>query len=369
MELSYYEILQISQSADKETIKKAYRKLALEYHPDRNQGNKEAEDKFKLINEAYEILSNDEKRAIYDQYGKEGLKSAGGFGGGFTDFDDINDIFSSFFGGGGFSRRKRANETNFELDFAILVQLSFKEAVFGCSKKVDFTYKKFCQSCNGTGAKDGKMKTCTKCDGRGQVGMRQGFITFAQTCPACRGKGVEVAQSCHDCSGKGYSELKDSAELKVPAGIDTGMNLRIQERGNISKNGNRGNVYVKIQVAQDDTFYRDGDDIYIEFPVFFTQAILGQSIKVPTIRGEAVLNLPKGAKDGQRFVLANEGVKNLHADKLGRQIVQIAIKFPNSINDEQKELLEKLSESFGIKDGMHQEQQGFFEKIAAWFKN
>ncbi|MBR8638177.1 DnaJ domain-containing protein, partial [Campylobacter coli] len=168
-------------------------------------------------------------------------------------------------------------------------------------------------------------------------------------------------EKCKDCKGKGYEELKDSVEVNIPEGIDNGMNLRVAAKGNLSKSGNRGDLYVKVIVEEDDTFIRDDEDIYIEFPVFFTQAILGQSVKVPTIRGEATLNLPKGAKDGQRFVLEKEGVKDVHSSRIGNQIVQIAIKFPNSLNDEQKELLEKLSESFGIKDGMHHEQKGLFE--------
>ena len=343
MELSYYEILEITQSADKDTIKKAYRKMALKYHPDRNQGDKEAEDKFKLVNEAYEVLSNEEKRAIYDRYGKDALKG-GGFGSGGAGF-------------GGFE------------ELVVNLKLSFKEAVFGCKKNIDFTYKSSCKTCSGTGAKDGKLQTCPKCKGRGQVGISQGFITFAQTCPDCKGSGESASEKCKDCKGRGYEELKDSVEVNIPEGIDNGMNLRVAAKGNLSKSGNRGDLYVKVIVEKDDTFIRDDEDIYIEFPVFFTQAILGQSIKVPTIRGEATLNLPKGAKDGQRFVLEREGVKDVHSSRIGNQIVQIAIKFPNSLNDEQKELLEKLSESFGIKDGMHHEQKGLFEKITHWFKS
>lgn len=368
VEVSYYEILEITQNADKETIKKAYRKLALQYHPDRNQGDKEAESKFKLINEAYEILSDDEKRAMYDRYGKEGLK---GNSGGFSDFSDfdLGDIFSSFFGDG-FRTKRRQNNSNekFDADFAIALKLSFKEAVFGCKKELEFHYKSFCKSCNATGAKDGKLQMCEKCKGKGQIGIQQGFITFSQTCPDCKGSGMNISQKCPDCRGKGYEEHQDSTQITIPEGVDSGMNLRVSQKGNILKNGTRGDLYVKIVAAEDETFIRDNKDIYIEFPVFFTQAILGQSVKVPTIRGEAELHLPKGAKDGQRFVLENEGVKDVHSSRKGNQIVQISITFPRTLNEEQTRLLEQLSESFGIKDGMHQEQKGLFEKIAAWFK-
>ncbi|EOD4830899.1 molecular chaperone DnaJ [Campylobacter upsaliensis] len=370
MEISYYEILEITQNADKESIKKAYRKLALKYHPDRNQGDKEAEDKFKLINEAYEVLSDDEKRAIYDRYGKEALKGRAGGSAGFGDFEDIRDIFTSFFGEGfgGRKSRQKNNEDKFNTDFVVGLNLSFKEAVFGCTKEIDFTYKNSCKTCNGSGAKDGKMQTCPKCQGRGQIVMKQSFLSFAQTCPDCSGSGSCASDKCPQCKGLGYEELKDKVELKVPEGVDSGMNLRVSEKGNITKNGIRGDLFVKIHAEEDETFIRDDEDIYIEFPVFFTQAILGQSVKVPTIRGEATLNLPKGAKDGQRFVLENEGVKNVRSSHIGRQIVQIAIKFPNSLNEEQTKLLEQLSESFGIKDGMHHEQKGLFDKIATWFK-
>ncbi|HAA1813965.1 TPA_asm: molecular chaperone DnaJ, partial [Campylobacter jejuni] len=219
MEISYYEILEITQNADKETIKKAYRKMALKYHPDRNQGDKEAEDKFKLVNEAYEVLSNDEKRAIYDRYGKDALKG-GGFGSsssGFGGFEDLGDIFSSFFGEGFGSsrRRKSSNDEKIPSDFIVNLKLSFKEAVFGCKKNIDFTYKCSCKTCNGTGAKDGKLQTCPKCQGRGQVGVSQGFITFAQTCPDCQGIGEKASEKCSDCKGLGYNESKDSVELNI----------------------------------------------------------------------------------------------------------------------------------------------------------
>lgn len=373
MEISYYEILEITQSADKDTIKKAYRKLALKYHPDRNQGDKEAEGKFKLINEAYEVLSDDEKRAIYDRYGRDGLKGNGSFGGGsFGDFGDLGDIFSSFFGdafGGGSRRRRHENQEKFSAELGINLKLSFKEAVFGCKKTINFVYKDSCKACKASGAKDGKTSTCPKCQGKGQVGVRQAFITFAQTCPDCQGSGMSAAEKCPDCKGRGFNEIKDSVEMNIPEGIDTGMSLRVAKKGNVLRDGTRGDMFVKILAEEDETFIRDGKDIYIEFPVFFTQAVLGQNVRVPTIRGEATLTLPVGAKDGQRFILEREGVKSVHSNSLGRQIVQIAIKFPSSLNAEQTRLLEELSESFGVKDGIHHEQKGLFDKIGSWFKN
>lgn len=369
VEIDYYELLEISRNADKQSIKKAYRKLALQFHPDRNQGNAEAEAKFKLINEAYEILSDDEKRAIYDRYGHEGLKNSGGGGFGFEDFD-LGDIFSSFFGGGfGGRAKKSSQEEAYSQNLGINIQISFKEAVFGCKKNVEFEYKSPCKACKGSGSKDGATTTCPKCKGKGQVGASRGYMTFVQTCSECSGTGQIIKDKCPECKGKGYDKLNQSVELTIPEGIDDGMSLRVANSGNILKNGVRGDLFVKITVQDDKFFVRDGQDVYIEFPVFFTQVALGERIKVPTLRSHAFLQLPLGAKDGDRFVLENEGIKDVHSTRKGRQIVQIAIKFPKNLNDEQKDLLMKLNQSFGVseEDGF-EEQKGFFDRLAQWFK-
>lgn len=374
MELSYYEILEISQNSDKETIKKAYRKMALKYHPDRNQGDKQAEEKFKLVNEAYEVLSNDEKRSIYDRYGKDGLKGASGGGGfGFEDID-LGDIFSNFFGDGfgfGSSKQKKKKENKYPSDLKIATKITFKEAVFGCKKNIEFTYKSFCKSCDGTGAQNKKEDTCPHCNGKGQVGVRQGFMTFVQTCTHCQGSGKFVKDKCKTCHGNGYEEIKDKIELDIPEGIDDGMSLRVQNKANqLPNSSQRGDLYIKIIVEEDDKFIRHEDDIYTIVPVFFTQAALGKTIKVATLRGEADLKLPVGAKDKQKFELANEGVKNIHTGKLGSQIVQIDIKFPKSLNDEQQNLLNQLEKSFGLEhEDSFIEQESLFDKIKSWFSH
>lgn len=372
-ELSYYEILEVSQSADKAEIKKAYRKMAKKYHPDKNQGDADAEHNFKLCNEAYQVLSDDQQRSIYDRYGKEGLQGGGGGRGGFSGgFDDLSSVFEEMFGGfsGGSSRqRRRAPEEKYPLDLGLKMNISFKEAVFGCEKELDFKYKESCGSCKGTGAKDGKVKTCSQCSGQGQVYMKQGFMTFSQTCPVCHGEGTQVSEKCSDCKGQGYSETKDTVTIKVPAGIDNENRLRVSGHGNKSKSGSRGDLYVTFSVEEDETFIRHGNDIYIEVPVFFTQAVLGETIKIPSLTGELELKLTKGTKDKAQFNFRNEGVADVHGHGKGDLIAQITLAYPSSLNDEQTELLEKLQESFGIESKPHESTfESAFDKVKSWFK-
>lgn len=372
MEISYYELLEISSNADKETIKKAYRKLALKYHPDRNQGDSEAESKFKLINEAYEVLSNDESRAIYDRYGKDGLKGqsfGGGFGGGFN-FDDIKDIFDDFFGTSFKSAKKeQAQNDKFKPNLAVRLNLSFKEAAFGCEKELLIKYKSSCKACKGSGAKDGEFNVCLRCKGSGHISTG-GFLSFIQTCPDCKGLGRVPKNKCEACNGLGYEELEEKVKLEAPEGVEEGMSLRQRGFGNVLSNGSRGDLIVQIFVAEDEIFVRDGSDIYLELPLFFTKAALGGRIKVPTIRGHSFLELPCGVKSGDAFVLENEGIKDVRSNRLGAQVVQIVVDFPKELNDEQKELLKSLDKSFGVdENGVHKEQEkSFFDKISSWFK-
>ncbi len=372
-ELSYYEILEVTKSADKSTIKKAYRSMAKKYHPDKNPGDAEAEHNFKLCNEAYQVLSDEKQRSIYDRYGKEGLQGGGGGRGGFSGggFDDLSSVFEEMFGGfgGGRSQQRRGPEEKYPLDLGLSMNISFKEAVFGCEKELDFKFKDACKTCNGTGAKDGKVKTCGQCGGKGQVYMKQGFMTFSQTCPVCNGEGTQVAEKCGDCKGQGFSEVKDSVSIKVPAGIDNENRLRVSGRGNKGKSGTRGDLYVTFSVEEDETFVRHGNDIYIEVPLFFTQAVLGETIKIPSLTGELDLELTPGTKDKAQFNFRNEGVADVHGHGKGDLIAQIKLAFPNKLNDEQKELLEKLQESFGIESKPHESSfESVFDKVKGWFK-
>ncbi|MDR0579671.1 MAG: molecular chaperone DnaJ [Campylobacteraceae bacterium] len=374
MDFEYYEILEVNKNADNETIKKAYRKLALKYHPDRNQGDKKAEEKFKQINEAYQVLSDANKREIYDRYGKNGLDRQG-----FSHFSeqnyedimgDLGSIFESVFGRnfgfGGGTQSKRGSE-RYQLDIETDMLLEFNEAIFGCKKEVNFTYKSPCKECSGTGSEDKKLGECPECKGKGQVFYRQGFMTFSQTCQRCKGSGQIIKNPCKKCKGKAYEELKENVIVDIPEGIDNNNRIRVAKKGNIASDNSRGDLYIFVRVKEDDLFIRDGQNIYIEVPIFFTQAILGETITIPAIRGTKELKLSQSTQDKQQFVFKNEGVKDLRTKQLGSFIAQVSIKYPKSLNDEQKEMLKKLQESFGIKSSVHDES--VFDKIKNWFKS
>ena len=372
--LSYYEILEVSQNADKSTIKKAYRKLAKQYHPDKNPGDKEAEHKFKLCNEAYQCLSDDQQRSTYDRYGKEGLQGMGGGRRSSGGFDDLGSMFEDMFNGfGGGQSRRRQNPADMEkypLDMNVDMYISFDEAIFGCEKEVEFSYKTSCKDCKGTGAKGGKLSTCKQCKGQGQVYMKQGFMTFSQTCPVCQGTGSAVSDACKSCNGAGYDEVRETVTVKIPKGIDSGNRLRVSGKGNIGKRGTRGDLYVTFEVKPDKHFIRDDNDVYIEIPVFFTQAIMGDSLMIPSLTGELELKLDVGTRDKQHFTFRGEGIDDVHGHGKGDLIAQINLTYPKKLNDEQKELLTKLQESFGLEESKPHESvlDSAIDKMKGWFK-
>ena len=376
-EIDYYEVLEVSRDCSIAELKKSYRKLAMKFHPDRNQGDKEAEERFKLINEAYQVLSDDKKRRIYDRYGKEGLQGQG-MGGGFSaqNMDDIMDIFNSMFGGGsgfgsgfGGGRTQRQANQKYNLDFEMELPLKFNEAVFGVDKTINITYKVPCSDCNGTGAEGGRLERCDYCNGQGQVVMRQGFMSFAQTCPKCNGEGQKIIGRCSSCSGRGYHEEPDTITIKIPAGVDTGNRLRVQGYGNQAKNGQRGDLYLTFNVEEDENFIRQESNIYIEVPIFFTQAALGDTITIPSLDGELELNLKVGTKDREKFIFEGEGVADVHTGKRGNLIALIKIIYPKHLNSDQRELLNKLQESFGVESRPHTSIfEDAFERVKGWFK-
>ncbi len=370
MDIDYYEILEVSKDATFEEIKKAYRRLALKYHPDRNPGDKEAEEKFKLINEAYQVLSDKEKRSLYDRYGKAGLE--GQFEGfSQSSYDDIMDFFESIFGetfgGGGFRRRRK--EEKYPLDLSIDLTITFAEALFGTQKEIEYEYKAPCEACKATGAEGGKFSTCPECQGRGQIYYRQGFMTFSQTCPRCGGTGESALQKCSVCGGSGYRLEKESITIEIPEGIDSDNRIRVQAKGNLSPSGLRGDLFINIHIQEDEHFVRYNDDIYMEVPVFFTKAVLGETITIPTPRGERELKLHIGTKDKEQFIFKGEGFKNIRTGHRGNLIVQVKLIFPKKLNEEQRELLHKLQESFGVESAPHEEKlTSLFDKVKSWFK-
>lgn len=372
--LSYYEILEVSQNADKATIKKAYRKMAKKYHPDKNAGDKEAEQKFKFVNEAYQCLSDDQQRSIYDRYGKEGLQNMGGArrSQSSAGFDDLGAMFEEMFSGFGGGRTRRQNPADMDqypLDMNIDMYIDFNEAVFGCEKEIEYTYKKACGACRGTGAKDGKLATCPQCKGQGQIYIKQGFMTFSQTCPVCNGVGSSATDKCKECHGKGYEEVKEKITISIPKGIDSGNRLRVSGKGNIGKKGNRGDLYVTFEVKPDKHFIRDDNDVYIEIPVFFTQAIKGDILTIPSLTGELELKLDVGTKDKQRYVFRGEGIEDVHGHGKGDLIAVIQIQYPKKLNHEQIELLDKLQDSFGIESKPHEGiLDSVIDKMKNWFK-
>ena len=370
VDLDYYEILEVDRNASAEEIKKAYRKLALKYHPDRNPGDAEAEEKFKLINEAYQVLSDQEKRALYDRYGKQGLESQGFEGFGHSSYEDIMDFFESVFGqafGGGFTRQRK--EEKYPLDLSIEIEITFQEALFGTQKEIEYSYKVPCEACKGTGAKNGILTTCPECHGRGQIYYRQGFMTFSQTCPKCSGKGQVAKEKCLECHGQGYTIKKEKITINIPEGIDNENRIRVQAKGNVSPSGLRGDLYIYVHIQEDEHFVRYNDDIYMEVPVFITQAMLGEKITIPTPRGERELQLKVGTKDKEQFVFKGEGFKNIHTGRYGNLIAQVKIIMPTKLTEEQKELLHKLQDSFGVESKPHEEKfSSLFDKVKSWFK-
>lgn len=371
----YYEVLGLSRGASDDEIKKAYRSLAKKYHPDMNPGDKEAEIKFKEVNEAYGVLSDSEKRSRYDQFGFAGVDPSmgggagqGGFGqGGFGGFD-FGDIFSSFFGGQGGGAARQNAPTDGD-DILYRLTLSFEEAAFGCKKEIRYNRVEKCSDCHGSGAAPGtSAETCSACHGTGSVRVTQrtalGMFQTTRACDACRGTGKIIKTPCSNCNGKGYVRRTKTIEVKIPAGIDDGQNIANRGLGNEGRNGGvAGDLIMAISVRPHPVFERDGYNILCDVPVTFAEATLGASIKVPTLDGETEYTIPEGTQTGSRFTIKGKGIQSLKNPRSrGDLIFTVTVEVPTNLNGEQKELLRQFAEKCG--DRNYARRRTFGEK---WF--
>lgn len=369
----FYEVLGVEKSASDADIKKAYRKLAKQYHPDVNQEDKTAEAKFKEVNEAYEILSDPQKKTRYDQYGHAGVDPNGfaGAGGGFGDFDfgGIGDIFESFFGGSGFGGRSTRSKNGPQkgADLKYSMDLSFEEAAFGIERDININRMEPCITCGGSGSKPGTSPTtCAHCGGTGQVQVKQstpfGQFVNVKTCDVCRGEGKVITNPCTNCNGKGKIKKNVKIKLSVPAGIDDGQTISLRGEGEPgTKGGPAGDLYVTVRVRQHALFKRQGNDVICDMPITFVQAALGAELEVPTLDGKVRYTIPEGTQTGSVFRLKNKGIPFLRGNGRGDQYIKVDIDVPKKLNEKQKALLKEFADMSG--DDIHEQRKGFFNKM------
>ncbi len=370
MAKDYYKILGVSRNATEEEIKIAYRKLALKYHPDRNPGDKVAEEKFKEINEAYEVLKNPEKRAMYDRYGTTDF----GNGGNFSDFDfSASRIFEEFFGDGspfeeffGGGRRKSRGINGEDLKYEL--EIEFEEAIFGCEKKIKIPRLEVCHFCNGTGAKDqNSIITCPYCKGTGNIRISQGFFSISKTCDHCGGTGKIIKEFCPKCRGRRRIVKEDVVKVEIPAGVNTGNRLRLRHKGNSGLDGGRpGDLYIDIVVKEHPIFKRDGYNLICEIPVSFSKLALGCEIEIPTLKGKEKIKIPAGTPSGKVFVLKGKGVPVINSYRKGDLIVRVNVEIPKKLTRKQKELLLEFEKEVE-KTNPKSEEKTFFEKVKDFF--
>ena len=369
----YYEVLGVNKNASEDEIKRAYKKLARKYHPDMNPGDKEAEEKFKEVNEANEVLSNPEKKAKYDQFGFAGVDpnygaGQGGYGGaGGFDFGDLGDIFGSFFGGGfGGGGRRNPNAPQRGESIRASLSVEFTEAAFGCEKSITIDRSEQCPTCKGKGCAPGTTpEVCTQCHGTGTVTQAQrtpfGMMQSQTVCPKCRGRGQIIHQPCPDCRGAGAVRKRRTIQVNIPAGIDNGQTISLRGQGHSGKNGGpAGDLLITVMVRPHEIFRRDGTAVFCEAPITFTQAVLGGTLEIPTIDGKVKYDIPEGTQTGTVFRLRGKGIPVLNGRGRGDQYVTVNIETPRNLNREQKEALKKFSESLG--EGNYEKHKNFFGK-------
>jgi molecular chaperone DnaJ len=365
----YYEVLGVEKGADDKEIKKAYKRLAMKYHPDRTQGDKAMEEKFKEVQEAYEILSDDQKRAAYDNYGHAGVDPNRGGGGGGADFNDIfGDVFGDIFGGGrrgGQSRAQRGSDLRYNLE------LNLEDAVRGKSVEIKVPTWVSCDVCDGSGAKKGtQAKSCPTCHGAGQVTMRQGFFAVQQTCPTCSGRGKIIPDPCTKCHGDGRVEKTKTLSVKIPAGVDTGDRIRLAGEGEAGQFGApAGDLYVQVHVKDHPIFVRDGNNLYCDVPISFSTAALGGEIDVPTLDGRVKLKIPAETQTEKMFRLRGKGVQSVRGGGVGDLVCKVVVETPVNLSDKQKDLLRQLDESWaGDSEAKHRpKSKGFFDGVKKFF--
>jgi molecular chaperone DnaJ len=357
----YYEVLGVERNADPEALKKAFRKQAMQHHPDRNPGDKAAEEKFKEASEAYEMLSDPDRRARYDRFGHQGVEGFGGQGG-FTNVN-INDIFGEIFGdifGGGGGRRRGARNRGSDLRYNL--EISFEEAAFGSEVTVKIPRPKRCPECDGTGSRSKQLRTCPSCGGAGEVRFTQGFFAVARTCTQCSGAGRVVTDPCKTCKGAGTTDSVTELHVKIPAGVDTGTRVRLSEEGEPGENGGPpGDLYVVVHVKEHPLFHREEYEVFCEVPISIVQAALGASIEVPTLDGLMKLKVPEGTQSGKIFRLKGKGIPHLHGGARGDQHVRVLVETPQNLSAKQRELLEKFAEASG--EDVNPQAASFFGKV------
>lgn len=369
----YYEILGVSKGVDAKELKKAYRKLAMKYHPDRNPDDKDADAKFKEATEAYEILGDQQKRAAYDQYGHAGVDpnaAGGGFGGGGGNFSDVfGDVFGDIFGGGGGGGGRRGGPQRGS-DLRYTMDLSLEEAVRGIEKKIRVPTLTSCDPCGGSGAKPGtKPKTCGTCGGAGQVRMQQGFFSVQQTCPTCRGQGTIIDDPCNSCHGRGVKEETKTLSVKIPPGVDTGDRIRLSGEGEAgAMGGPAGDLYVQVSVREHELFHRDGRNLYCDVPISIVDAALGGELEIPTLDGRVKLKIPAETQSGKLFRLRSKGVTPVRGGAAGDLLCRVQVETPVNLNSNQKDLLMKFQES--LTGEKHSPQKkSWFEGVKRFFED
>jgi molecular chaperone DnaJ len=366
----YYEVLGVQKGASDDEIKKAFRRQSKKYHPDLNPGNKEAEEKFKEVNEAYQVLSDADKKSRYDRFGHAGVDpnyGAGGAGGGFNGAGfDFSDIFGDIFGGGfnGFGGGSRRNGPRRGNDVRQVVDVTFEEAAFGCKKEINLTKQEKCDTCGGTGAKPGTTaETCSHCNGTGQIQTQQrtilGYMTNVTTCPHCKGEGKIIKEPCRDCRGTGKVRKAKTIEINIPAGIDNGQTMQLTGQGEAGERGGpNGDLLITIRVRPHEIFKRENNDVFITMPISFVQAALGATLTVPTLDGAVEYDIPEGTQTGTRFRLKGKGIPYIRSKNRGDQYVTVNVEVPKNLTAKQKEILKEFDE-----DKNYKQKKSFMEKM------